>query len=74
MSVPDNLGGIDAQHRQLAERGRAICDLVRDRGSYPDLASALTRFLELTRIHFSEEENLMRRQGNRTKITHHTGS
>lgn len=60
MSSSDNLGGIDAQHHQLSEKGKGLCRLLRNKCTFEELSRALPKFLELMRVHFSEEEKLMR--------------
>ena len=62
----DNLHKLKAQHKQLGEIMNAVCHTLRkkhrsDEYGSDELSVLLTKLLELTSFHFTEEENLMHR-------------
>ena len=59
----DNLGGMDQQHKRLGELVKAACNALKSVRGSDELSGVLTRLLGFTRIHFSQEEDLMRRYG-----------
>jgi len=64
MSVnSDNLGGMDQQHKLLGELVKAACNALKNGRGSDELSGVLIRLLGFTRIHFSQEEDLMRLYG-----------
>ena len=62
----DDLHKIKAQHKQLGELIKAVCHTLKkkhrsDEYGSDELSVLLTKLLELTTFHFTEEESLMRR-------------
>ena len=56
----DELSKMDAQHRQLSELTRAACHTLENENSPTEFRGTLSRLLDFTVVHFTEEENLMR--------------
>ena len=59
--ISDNLGGMDQQHERLGELLKAACNALKGGGDSDEVGGILTRLLGYTRVHFSQEEDLMRR-------------
>ena len=59
--ISDNLGGMDQQHQRLDELLKAACSALKVGEDSDEVGAILTRLLGFTRIHFSQEEDLMRR-------------
>ena len=56
----DELNKIDTQHRQLRELARDACHTLENESNPTEFKGTLTRLLDFTVAHFTEEENLMR--------------
>ena len=61
----DNLQRIEAQHKQLEELMKGVCQILKkhhrsDEYGSDELSVVLSAFLEFVRFHFVEEEKLMR--------------
>ena len=59
--IADNLGGMDHQHERLGELLKAACNALKSGADSDEVGGILTRLLGYTRVHFSQEEDLMRR-------------
>ncbi len=59
--ISDNLSGMDQQHHRLGELLKAACSALKGGADSDEVGGILTRLLGFTRIHFSQEEDLMRR-------------
>ncbi len=59
--ISDNLGGMEQQHRRIGALVEAACKELNGGGGTDELRGVLIRLLGFTRIHFFQEEELMRR-------------
>ena len=59
----DNLGGMDQQHQRLGELVKAVCNALENGRGSDEVGEVLVQLMGFAKIHFSQEEDLMRRYG-----------
>ncbi|RMG59917.1 MAG: bacteriohemerythrin, partial [Gammaproteobacteria bacterium] len=62
-SYATGIDTVDAQHRRLIELINALFSCMKQGGDNQTVAEAVTALVDYTRVHFTDEERLMRRHG-----------
>ena len=62
-SMSDNISGMDAQHKRLAEYAKSLCRALKNGSALGDVTGGLDRLAKFADTHFVDEEDLMRLYG-----------